>query len=277
MEPYRLPRRYHNFFKLPPHLESIPSKRRKIIKHGTNTSTYQTCDHTSMSTESIHKDIGSPSNSIPFVVNGNPSMPSTTVVVVPEVPVITYIRPAVATQPIVMNPFGSLFGTPGYNAQSIPSVSNPFSFGMPNMTSQLSSSIILNNTNPIIGLGGMAPLHIPLLFGGAHIPQMNPMVGSQPPFPPRSNLSLNSPRCSNQPGEQTTTYVSSFTPSSSTPIPTNTFCMMNPPLSSIFPPRGSQFHTMGNSQHEALLARGNVYNPHYNIPTGMVPMQPLMN
>jgi hypothetical protein len=50
------------------------------------------------------------------------------------------------------------------------------------MTSQLSSSIPANNTNPSIGLGGMAPPHIPLSFGGAHIPQMNPMVGSQPPF-----------------------------------------------------------------------------------------------
>jgi hypothetical protein len=50
------------------------------------------------------------------------------------------------------------------------------------MTSQFSSSIPVNNTNPSIGPGGMAPLHIPLSFGGAHIPQMNPTVGSQPPF-----------------------------------------------------------------------------------------------
>jgi hypothetical protein len=112
-----------------------------------------------MSTESSQKDIGSPLNPIPIVVNGTPSTPSTTMVVVSEVPVITHVQPMVATQPIVMNPFGSIFGTPRYITQSIPTVSNPFSFGMPNMTSQLSSSIPVNNRNPSIGLGGMV-LHI---------------------------------------------------------------------------------------------------------------------
>jgi hypothetical protein len=34
---------------------------------------------------------------------------------------------------------------------------------------------------------------------------------------------------------------------------------------------------MGNPQPGATLAGGNIYNPHYNIPTGMVPNQPLMN
>jgi hypothetical protein len=238
MEPDQLPRRSRLcLLKLPPHLESFPSKRRKVIKRGTHTSTYQTCDYTIMSTESSLKDTGSPSTPIPYVVNGTPSTPSTTMVVVSEVPVITPIRPVVATQPIVTNPFGSLFGMPRYNAQSIPSVSNPFSFGMPNMTSQLSSSIPMNNTNPSIGPGGMAPLHIPLSFGGAHIPQMTPTVGSQPPFPPGSNPSLNAPGWSTQPGGQATSYVPSFPPSSSTPILTNTFVMTNPPLSSGFPPR----------------------------------------
>jgi hypothetical protein len=53
--------------------------------------------------------------------------------------------------------------------------------------------------------------------------------------------------------------------------------MANPPLSSGFPPGGSQFHAMGNPQPGAPLARGNVYNPHYATPIGMVPIQPLMN
>jgi hypothetical protein len=116
--------------KLPLHLESFLSKRIKVIKRGTHTSTYRTCDHTSMSTESSQKDIGSPSTPIPSIVNGTPSMPSTTAVVVLEVPFITPILPIVATHPIVTNPFGSLFSTPGYNVESIPLVSNPFSFGM---------------------------------------------------------------------------------------------------------------------------------------------------
>jgi hypothetical protein len=185
MEPDPLPRRSHRLLKLPPHIEYFPSKRRKVIKHGTHTSTYQTCGHTSMSTESSQKDIGSPLTPIPTIVNGTPSTPSTTMVVVSEVHVITPIQPVVATQPIVTNPFGSLFGSSGYNTQSIPMASIPFSYGMLNLTSQFSSSIPLMNTNPSIGLGGMDPPHIPLSFGGAHIPQMTPMVGIQPPFHPR--------------------------------------------------------------------------------------------
>jgi hypothetical protein len=231
-----------------------------------------------MSTESSQKDIGSPLTPIPILVNGTPLTPSTTMVSTSKVPVITPIQPRVATQPLVMNPFGSIFGTPRYNTQSTLLVSNPFSFGMPNMTSQLSSSILENNTNPSIGLGGMTPPHIPLLFGGAHIPQMTPMVESQPPFHPGSNNSLNAPRWSNQPGGQVISYVPSFTPSSSsTMIPTNIFGITNPPLSSRFSPGGVQFHTMGNPHLGATLAGGNIYNLHYNIPIGMVPTQIIMN
>jgi hypothetical protein len=69
-----------------------------------------------MSTDSSHKDTWIPSTPIPTVANGTPSTPSTTTVVVPEVPVITLVRPVVGTQPIVMNPFWSLFGSSGYNA-----------------------------------------------------------------------------------------------------------------------------------------------------------------
>jgi hypothetical protein len=238
VEPDLLPCVSRHLLRLPPHLKSLPSKRRKVIKRGTHTSTYQTCDHISMSTESGHKVIGIPLTHIPTMVNGSPMMPSTTMVLVLEVPVITPIQPMVSTQPIVTNSFGSIFGTPRYNTQSILMASSPFSYGMSNITSQFLSSIPTMNKNPSIGLRGMALPHISLSFGGDHIPQTNPMVGSQPPFHLRSNPSLNSPRWSNQPGRQDIAYVPSFTPTSSTPIPNNTFCMMNPPLSSIFPPRG---------------------------------------
>jgi hypothetical protein len=80
----------------------------------------------------------------------------------------------------------------------------------------------VSNPNTSIGLGGMAPLHIPFSFGGAHIPQMTPMVGSLPPFHPGSNPGLNAPGWSSQPGGQVVAYVLSFTPTSSTPILTNT-------------------------------------------------------
>jgi hypothetical protein len=139
------------------------------------------------------------------------------------------------------------------------------------------SSILANNTNPSIGLRGMAPLHIPLSFGVAQIPKMTPTVGSQPPFHLGSNPIINSPGWSNQLGGQVFSYVPPFTPSSSTLILTNTFGMMNPPLSFGFPPRGGQIHNMGNPHLGATLAGGNVYNPHYKIPTGMVPTQPIMN
>jgi hypothetical protein len=129
---------------------------------------------------------------------------------------------------------------------------------MLNLTSQFASSILATNTNPSIGLGGMDPLHIKFLFGGAHIPKMTPTVGSQPPFHPKYNSSLNAPGWSGQPGRQAHAYVLSFTPTPSTSIPTNMFGMTNPPLSSIFPPEGGQFHTLGNPQPGATLAEGNI-------------------
>jgi hypothetical protein len=148
---------------------------------------------------------------VPTIVNGTPLTPSTTMVVVSEVPIITHVQPIVNTQPIAMNPFGSLFH---YNIQSIPTTSSPFSYGMPNFTSQFSSSIPTSNLNTSIGLGGMAPPHIPFLFGISNIPQMAPMVGGLPPFHPRSNPGLNTPGWSGQPGRQVVSYGPSFTPTS---------------------------------------------------------------
>jgi hypothetical protein len=120
VEPDQLPRRSRHLLQLPPHFESFPSKRRKVIIRGTYTSTYQTCDHMRMSTESSQKDIGSPSTPIPTIVNGTPSTPSTTMVVVLEVPIITHVHPIVNTQPIATTYFGSLCHSSGYNIQSIP-------------------------------------------------------------------------------------------------------------------------------------------------------------
>jgi hypothetical protein len=199
-----------------------------------------------MSTESSQKHTGSPSTPIPTVANGTSYMPSTTMVVVLKVPVITLVRLVVNTKTIIMSPFGSLFSSSGYNTRSIPSASSPFSYGMLNFTSQFSSSIPTSNLNPIIGLGGMAPPHIPLSFGGAHIPQTNPMVGSLPPSHLGSNPSINSLGWSGQPSGQYASYVPSFTPTPSTLISTNMFGMTNTPLSSGFPPERGQFHTMGN-------------------------------
>jgi hypothetical protein len=92
VEPDQLPHRSLCLLQLPLHFESFPSKRRKFIIHGTYTSTYQTCDRTRMSTESSQKDIGSPSTPIPTIVNNTPSTPSTTMVIVSWVPIITHVH-----------------------------------------------------------------------------------------------------------------------------------------------------------------------------------------
>jgi hypothetical protein len=60
-------------------------------------------------------------------------------------------------------------------------------------------------------------------------------------------------------------------------ILTNTFFMINPPLSSRVISGGSHFHAMGNPQPRSPPAGGGVYNPHHTTSTGMVPIQPLMN
>jgi hypothetical protein len=119
---------------------------------------------------------------------------------------------------------------------------------MPNFTSQFSSSIPTSTSNTSIGFGGMAPPHNLFSFGGAHIPQMTPIVGGLPPFHPGSNLGPNAFGWSSQPGGKYISYGSSFTHTSSVPIPTNTFGMMNPPLSYGFTSGGGQFHTLGNHQ-----------------------------
>jgi hypothetical protein len=137
-----------------------------------------------------------------------------------------------------MNPFGSFCHSSRYNIQSIPPTYSPFSYGMPNFTLQFSSSIPTSNPNTSIGLGGMAPSHTPFSFGGGHIPQMTPIVGGLPPFHPRSNPSPHALGWSGQPGRQDVAYSPSFTPTSSTPIMTNTFGMKNPPLSFRFTPGG---------------------------------------
>jgi hypothetical protein len=68
MELDQLPHKSHHLLNLPLHLEYFPSKRHKVIKHGTHTSTYQTCNYTTMSIESNTKHIGNPSTPIPYVV-----------------------------------------------------------------------------------------------------------------------------------------------------------------------------------------------------------------
>jgi hypothetical protein len=228
-----------------------------------------------MSTEPSLQNTGSLLNPTSTIVNGTPLTPATTMFVVPEAPIITMDRPIVNDQSITLNHFGSLGHSWGYNDQSIPMASNPFSYGMSNFTSQFSNAIPAASPNARIGLGGTTTPYTPFVFGGSQIPQTTPNMKGSLSF----NLEFNPLTFgwNNQPGEQAYAQVPSYTPTSLVSIPTNTFGMKNPPLSSRFTPRGGQFHTLGNPQPGSNLIGGNFYNPLRNITTGMMPNKPFMN
>jgi hypothetical protein len=275
MESDQCPRRPRILLQLPPDFESLPSKRHRFIMRGTHTSTIQTCDSTRMSTEPSLQNTGSPSTPTPTIVNDTPSTPATTMVVVSEAPIITMTRPIVNAQSTTSNPFGSLGHSPGYNVQSIPMDSSPFSYDMLKFTLQFSNAIPAACPNASIGLGETTPPYTPFSFGGSQIPQTTPNMGGIPDFNPVSNPLAS--EWNNQHGRQDSTQVSSYTPASSVSISTNTFGMENPPLSFGFTPRGGSFHALGNPQPRSNPAGGNFYNPQKNIPTGMMPNQPFMN
>jgi hypothetical protein len=232
-----------------------------------------------MSTESSLQNTGSSSTPIPTIVNGTPSTPATATVAVSEAYTSTMARPVVNASSLASNPFGGFGHSPGYNVQSIPMASSPFSYGMPNFTSQFSTAIPAVGPNASLGLGGTTPPYTPFPFGGSHIPQMNPNLGSVPFLNPGSNPSTAG--WNNPAGGQVPPYI----PISSVSIPTNTFGMMNPLQSSGFPPGGGQSYTLGNPQPGSNPvggnfqnpqlgsnpAGGNFHNPYQNIPAGMMP------
>jgi hypothetical protein len=53
---------------------------------------------------------------------------------------------------------------------------NPFSYGMPNLTSHFLITIPVVGPNTSFVLGGTTPPYTPFPFGGSHIPQKNPNV-----------------------------------------------------------------------------------------------------
>jgi hypothetical protein len=121
-------------------------------------------------------------------------------VVVPEAHIITMARTIVNSHDTPSNPFGSLGHSLGYNVQSIPMASSPFSYGMTNFTSQFSNSIPTGVPNASVGLGGSTPPYTPFSFGGSKIHQMTPNMGGMPAFNPGSNPPTSV--CNNQPGGQ---------------------------------------------------------------------------
>jgi hypothetical protein len=183
------PRRSRRFLQLPPDFESFPSKRNRVIIHGTQTSIVQTCDFKRMSTEPSLQNTRSPSTPTPTIVNGTTLTPATSMVVVSEEPIITMAQPIVNAQATTSNPFGSLGHSPGYNVQSIPMDSSPFSYGMPNFTSHFLNSILATSPNGNIWLGGSTPPYTPFSFGGSQIHQMTPNMGGIPDFNPEDQSS----------------------------------------------------------------------------------------
>jgi hypothetical protein len=90
----------------------------------------------------------------------------------------------VNAQSTALNPFGPLGHSLGYNVQSIPMDSSPFSYGMPNFTSHFLNAIIVVGPNSSIGIGGTTPPYTPFSFGGSQIPQTTPNMGGIPSFNP---------------------------------------------------------------------------------------------
>jgi hypothetical protein len=88
---------------------------------------------------------------------------------------------------------------------------------------------------------------------------MTPNTGGMATFNPGSNPPTSG--WTSQPGGQASSQVSSYNTTSLTQILTNTFGMMNPPLSSRFQARGDQFHALGNPQPRSNPTRRNFYNP----------------
>jgi hypothetical protein len=279
MESDQLPHRSRRLLHLPPVFKFFPSKRHRVIRCGTHTSTFQTCGSIRMSTKSSLQNTGSSSTPIPTIINGTPSTFAATTVVGLEAYTSTMARPVVNASSLSSNPFGGLGHSSGYNVQSIPMDSSPFSYGIPKFTSQFSTTIPATSPNTSFGLGGATPPYTPFLFGGSHIPQTNPNIGSVPFHNLGSNPSM--ARWNKPAGGQVPPYI----PTPSVSIPTNTFGMNNLLQSSIFSSGGGHSYTLGNAQpgsnlvggnfHKPQLgsnpAGGNFHNPYQNIPTGMMP------
>jgi len=164
-------------------------------------------------------------------------------------------QPIVNALFLASNPFGGFGHSPSYNVQSIPMDSSPFLYGMPKFTSQFSTSIPAVDPNASFGLEGTTPLYTLFPFGGSHIPQTNPNVGSVYFSNHGSNPSMVG--WNNPVGGQVLPYF----PTSSVLILTNTFGMMNPLQSFGFPPGGGHSYTLGTSRPRSNPIGDSFQNP----------------
>ena len=115
MESDQLPRRSRRLLQLPPVFKFLPSKRRRVIRSGTHTSTFQTCGSTRMSTDSSLQNTRNSLTPIPNIVNSTPSTPATTIVAVMEDYIGTMARSLVNALSLASNPFGGFGHSLTYN------------------------------------------------------------------------------------------------------------------------------------------------------------------
>jgi hypothetical protein len=164
-----------------------------------------------------------------------------------------------------MNPFVFLSGTPNHDTQPIPWASNPFSFGMLDISSHFPSFVSSSYVNPSFRSWGMMPPYSPFSFGGSHIPQPTLTVGVWNPPSSGPNLSFAFPGSSAQMGGPSTYYIMPIYPSSARSVPMKNFITANLLLSFGVSSRGSQFYSMGNPLQGVLSFGGNIY-PHLRNP-----------
>jgi hypothetical protein len=159
----------------------------------------------------------------------------------PVTPSVSATQPMVFAQSMGTNPFVFPIGTSNHDTQTMPWASNNFSFGMPDMSSHLSSSVLLSSMNPSFGFGGMMPPYSSFSFDGGHIPQSNITVGGWNPPSAIPNPSFTFSGASAQMDGPSTSYILSIYPSFAMLVPTKTFIMVKPPLSFGVSSGGSHF------------------------------------
>jgi hypothetical protein len=118
------------------------------------------------------------------IVSGVPLNLASSMVCIPKNPLLNTFQSMVSSQPMRMIPFVLPGSSSDHNTQSMPWASYPFSFGMPYMTSRMSSSVSTTNVNSSFDSRGMMPPYVPFSFCGGHIPQPYPTIGGwNPPSP----------------------------------------------------------------------------------------------
>ena len=126
-----------------------------------------------------------------------------------------------------------LGGGLGIESHFVPFISNPFTFGMTNVSASIPSSILVPSSNPSVGLGCTSSPFTTYQFGGGHIPPSTPFIEGWPPPTPAPHTSVHPIMGGGgYVNIGSTTYIPPFIPSSSTPIPSNVFLMMNTPHNS---------------------------------------------